>query len=109
MPPRISPRSLLSLEISHHRLSEPQLLHELISADGGTLIEGLVEIITDEGTGGAGVGAWTEWQEEERGVESYTRRMISNPENARGSCNTTTWLGTESTHLGLSIPANSLE
>jgi len=95
VPTRISPNSLLSQGIPHHRLREPQLLHQLISADGGAFLERLVEVITDKGAGGARVGAWSEGQKKERGIESYTRRMISEPENARGSRNSTTWLRTE--------------
>lgn len=55
---------------SYHRLIEPQLLHQGISADRGTLLEGLIEVISDECTGRTRVGTGTEGEEQEWGVES---------------------------------------
>lgn len=55
--------------LSHHRLIEPQFLHQGISANWRTLLERLVEVIAHKGTGSARVGTRTEWQEEKWGVE----------------------------------------
>lgn len=42
--------------VSHHRLIEPELLHQAISSNGCPSLEGLVEVVANEGAGGAGVG-----------------------------------------------------
>lgn len=55
---------------SHHGVREPQLLQQIISIDRRAFLEGIIEIIADKGARCTGVGAWTERQEEERGIEA---------------------------------------
>ena len=56
--------------LPHHGLSEPQLLHQGISTNWGPLIEGLIKVIADESARGTRIGAWTEREEQEGGIES---------------------------------------